>query len=51
MGALGNVANRLLTSESFREKLISAMIKDKKLTIPKAIKVLSAGGGLAARNE
>ncbi len=48
--ALGNIANKLLTSESFREKLIKAMIKDKKIKIP--LKALQKGSAaIATQNK
>jgi hypothetical protein len=43
-GAIGHIANKLLTSETFREKLIKAMIEDKKIKLPLATKALQKTG-------
>jgi hypothetical protein len=47
LSGLGNIANRLLTSESFREKLVKAIIEDKKIKLPKDI--LTKSGAVAGR--
>jgi len=51
LGAAGNVANKLLTNESFREKLIKAMIESKDIKLPKSMKALLKTGGTVLNNS
>lgn len=48
LAGIGKVANKILTSESFREKLIKAMIADKKIKLPNATKALQKGSAITA---
>lgn len=51
IGALGNAANRLLTNESFRDKLIKAMIKNKPVKFPNMVKGLQKTGAASQSIE
>lgn len=53
LGAAGisNIANRLLTNESFRKKLIDAMVKDKNIEIPAFIKNLQKASSAGAQQQ
>ena len=44
-------ANKLLTSESFREKLVKAMIEGKKTKLPLASKILQKSGAASANQN
>ena len=51
LGALSHIANKLLTSESFREKLVKAMIEDKRFKFPKTTKSLGKAGAITANQN
>lgn len=48
LSALGRGANKLLTSESFRNKLVNAMIANKQTSLPKTINTLKSLGAVSA---
>ena len=51
LGVIGNIANKVLTSESFREKLINAMIANKQTKLTGTIKALQKIGANSATRD
>ena len=50
-GAAGHFANKLLTSETFREKLVKAMIENKQVKLPGTTKALQKIGASSAQQN
>ena len=50
LAGLGNIANKLLTNESFRENLIKAMIKNKKTDLSGLTRKLGKAGAQVGIN-